>query len=248
MNNITDALVYTQIKNNLTPLNFKQYNELLLSIGAINDKELNEILSLTTIKKGCCEAKSPFNDDTKYQTTIYKINNKVPYTKKTVRFDKSICNDINYLKNNKKCSDFNKLYCENSKYLYDRDTKKIEPWKLYSNYCKDYKFINELSDDSQKIQSTDSTLAKLLTLQSQRTSSQQSKDTQSQTEDKKTKDSNILNTSKSKYNTTQLIIVIIIIVLIIISIIASVVLIIQKNKKKSTNIQSSNESTQTIST
>jgi hypothetical protein len=141
MNNITDALVYTTIKNNLTPQNFTKYNELLKKLDKTDNNELNIILSNTTIKKGCCDAVESLSDKNKYETIVHYIDGKNPYGKKTVTFDKSICEKEGYYKNTKKCSDFKTLYCENSKLLYDNDDINIEGWNTYSKYCINYVFI-----------------------------------------------------------------------------------------------------------
>lgn len=152
MNNITDALVYSQINNNLTPQNFTAYNELLSILGKSNKNELDEILSNTVIKKGCCEAVSPLNDSSKYETTIYSFDEKNPYKKKKVTFDKSICDIEKYYKGQKNCNDFRKLYCENSKFLYDNDDVNIEDWGNYSTYCRTYQPIEpEKKKDKDKI-------------------------------------------------------------------------------------------------
>ena len=71
-NNIIDALVYSEIKNNLTPSNFSLYDNLKNSIRT-NDS-FDSILSKTTIKKGCCSGLQSQTDPNSYSIGVSKLS------------------------------------------------------------------------------------------------------------------------------------------------------------------------------
>jgi hypothetical protein len=141
-NNIIDALIYTGIKNNLTKINYPQYEIMLGKIASADDQEnLNRILENTTIKKACCNAKLPFGVNDKYETYIHVFDpSGQPYIKKRILIDKKMCEDYKIYNSQKSCEDFRTLYCENSNYLFNKDQKK-EAWGTFSDYCTGYTIL-----------------------------------------------------------------------------------------------------------
>lgn len=143
MSNIIDALVYTGIKNNLNKSNYKGYNALKTKINTTSDDDLNKILSNTTLKKACCNAKKKFGSDDIYQTTLPVIDpeGKMPYILKTIDVPKSVCDSNNVQIGSDDCQKFQTLYCENSNYLYNILTPHIDIFNDYSPYCSEYKLF-----------------------------------------------------------------------------------------------------------
>ncbi len=141
-NNIIDALIYTGIKNNLTKSLYPQYDLLLNKLGSSDDQaNLNKILENTTIKKACCNAKSPLGKSDKYETEIHVFDpSGQAYTKKKIYIDKAMCEDYKIYSSQKSCEDFRTLYCENSNYLFNKDQKK-EAWMTFSDYCTGYSLL-----------------------------------------------------------------------------------------------------------
>ena len=90
-NNIIDSLIYTKIRNNLKKSNYKNYDNLLRKLNTSDDK-LDDILNLTTIKKGCCNAidDEQNNNNVEVEVHILDPSGQKPYIKKKVSFDKTI--------------------------------------------------------------------------------------------------------------------------------------------------------------
>lgn len=150
MSNIIDALVYAGIKNNLNNSNYKGYSALKTKINTTYDDDLNKILSNTTIKKACCNAKKKFGSDDIFQTSLPIIDpeGKMPYILKTIDVPKSLCDSNNIQIGSDDCQKFQTLYCENSNYLYNILTPHIDIFSDYSPYCSEYKlFIPPLTAD-----------------------------------------------------------------------------------------------------
>jgi len=150
MSNIIDALVYAGIKNNLNNSNYKGYSALKTKINTTSDDDLNKILSNTTIKKACCNAKKKFGSDDIFQTSLPIIDpeGKMPYILKTIDVPKSICDSNNIEIGTADCQQFKTLYCENSNYLYKILTPRIDIFSDYSPYCSEYKlFVPPLTAD-----------------------------------------------------------------------------------------------------
>ena len=81
-NNVLDALIFTEIKNNLNKNNYPYFDTLLQNLNIINGSgaELDNILTDTTIKKACCSVKNEvdiFGDE----VTEYDVD--VPYIDST---------------------------------------------------------------------------------------------------------------------------------------------------------------------
>ncbi len=149
MGDITDALIYTQIKNNLTTSNYSNYQNLLIINNTSNDT-INNVLSETTLKKGCCAAKYSTEYPDKYETEVYMIDSEAPYRIQKVAFNTNLCDKVpDYVNGSEKCSKFKSLYCENSNYLYKNDNN-TSPWNEYSKYCNNYTLKSNLSQDSLK--------------------------------------------------------------------------------------------------
>lgn len=143
MSNIIDALVYAGIKNNLNNSNYKGYSALKTKINTTSDDDLNKILSNTTIKKACCNAKKKFGSDDIFQTSLPIIDpeGKMPYILKTIDVPKSLCDSNNIQIDSDDCQKFQTLYCENSNYLYNILTPRIDIFSDYSPFCSEYKLF-----------------------------------------------------------------------------------------------------------
>lgn len=142
MNNITDALVYAEIKNNLFKNNYDKFDQLTSKIGLSSYSDLDKLLKSTIIKKGCCNAKESDDNPDTYDAEVYILDDINPYEKKIIKIDKKLCDKNNIYIGNPTCSKFKTLYCENSKYLYNLDTFR-ESWKEYSDFCSNYTFIEK---------------------------------------------------------------------------------------------------------
>jgi len=148
-NNIIDALVYAQIKNNI-PENHKRYKKLLDSANikdsgssAQKDK-LSKLLNMTTIKRAYCmginsktevdegiydpdkdaykiTVKMPFNEN--YPANDYE--KKMGYRTKEIYVPKKIASkksDGGVIENDFTCNTFYGAYCENMKYFFDLES------------------------------------------------------------------------------------------------------------------------------
>ena len=137
--NILDALVYSSIKNNLNPTNYPSYDLMRSKTSSASSEDLNNIISNSTIKKACCSAESKFQDDN-YETHIPILDpeGKMPYIDKKITVPVSICKNMNILPKSDLCNNFKVLYCENSKYLFNQDKKKIDIFSQYSPFCSNY--------------------------------------------------------------------------------------------------------------
>lgn len=143
MSNNIDALVYAGIKNNLNNSNYKGFSALKTKINTTSNDDLNKILSNTTIKKACCNAKPKFGSDDIFQTSLPIIDpeGKMPYILKTIDVPKSVCDSNNIQIGSDDCQKFQTLYCENSNYLYKILTQHIDVFSDYSPYCSEYKLL-----------------------------------------------------------------------------------------------------------
>ena len=242
--NILDALIYTSIKNNLNNDNYEYIDKLKSNLIGVqydinNPSDYDTLLSLTTIKKACCNEKESRTSDDEYNTDIIILDKegKKPYVHKNIGIKKSMCNEMNLAKNNSTCSAFKQLYCENSNFLYNLDgSSKQEILADYSPYCSDYTLIKTTQTNINR--------------QQQREAQREADKAAADDAEKKaienlSKDSSNSDGSKNSSNsdgtgisTTTIIIIVVVIVglLLICGIIAFVLLQKSKRSKKSKKI------------
>ncbi len=72
----------------------------------------------------------------------------------TINVNKSYCDPL-YVKNTFSCNSFSKVYCENSKFLYDSSTEKNNKFNIRDNswqtqvpWCKNHKLMIDLKSDA----------------------------------------------------------------------------------------------------
>lgn len=157
-----NALIYSGIKNYINSENFSAYQYLLESIsntGKVSQEGLDDILSNTVIKKACCKQNENEEDNNYYETDVLLPSNKdtqgrtVP---QTILVNKSYC-EPNYSQGAIGCLQFEPLYCENSKLLYDKsftDTSMDNPWNIQIPWCTNHKSLIEekVEKEAQRIQ------------------------------------------------------------------------------------------------
>jgi hypothetical protein len=145
--NLINALVFSQIQNNIPQTN-NRYDTVARVAGGRSENSLNNLINQTTIKRACCMAKNSGGNN---KTTIngenyYTIAVKIPtpenyvygedtislqqkkfgYVTSEVNVPASMCSSFDPEFNIKdtstgsfnKCNDFYTGYCENQKYLY----------------------------------------------------------------------------------------------------------------------------------
>lgn len=151
-----NALIYAEIKNNINSENYPAYDYFLSAINS-NGSNLNNILSKTVIKKACCAEKQSVTDSNYYETDVL-----IPATDSTrnktqpitINVNKSYCDPL-YVKNTFSCNSFSKVYCENSKLLYDLSTEKNNQFNIRDNswetqvpWCKNHKLMIDLKSNA----------------------------------------------------------------------------------------------------
>lgn len=145
---ILDALIYSDIKNNIIGSDLNKITARISTVPNSNELEhLDDILKDTVIKRACCinhgrqgnetlenyivDVRIPIPKDfdfSKVNETKAKLYKKFGYIDKSVYVPKSICENYdngNYNYNNNKCQDFMYLYCENSKKFYKDEITKL---------------------------------------------------------------------------------------------------------------------------
>jgi len=163
-NNTIDALVYAQIKNNI-PENNERYKQLLKNAQIADsgkysqEKKLDEILNMTTIKRAYCMGQNSKTnvDEGTYDPDkdAYKIIVKIPfnnnykptsdekkrgYRTKEVYVPKKIASkklNGGAIENAFECQSFYGAYCENMKYLFELEYKEtsISNPELFADYA-----------------------------------------------------------------------------------------------------------------
>jgi hypothetical protein len=151
-----NALIYAEIKNNINSENYPAYDYFLSAINS-NGSNLNDILSKTVIKKACCAEKQNATNSNYYETDVL-----IPATTSTqnktqpitINVKKSYCDPL-YVKNTFSCNSFSKVYCENSKFLYDSSTEKNNKFNIRDNswetqvpWCKNHKLMIDLKSNA----------------------------------------------------------------------------------------------------
>jgi hypothetical protein len=147
-----DPLIFTEIKGIL--------KEDSVYSNITNQHELDNVLSSTTIKRGCCMR---LPNDTGKITVKVKIpipkgivpqsgsdNEKYNYIDKLVEFDKSLC-DSKYVNGTSTCNDFYTAYCSvaNSDYMkMSKDQYNLTSW---ANYAPDCACFGTIPDDTKNI-------------------------------------------------------------------------------------------------
>ena len=130
MGDVKDALVYSQLTNNLNSsvMGDTQWDTLLNDLNVDRTQissQLNDILSNTTVKRACCMKNPTSSDDPFINVRIpipmgYTVSDdnktwkEFGYIDKRVVVPKAMC-DTQYTKGSEKCDQFYKLYCENAK-------------------------------------------------------------------------------------------------------------------------------------
>jgi hypothetical protein len=151
-NNIIDALIYSNLKNNIPTTHFR-YDKLLKSSNIkdtslnIQQFKVNNFLTNSTIKRACCMAKNSNKANITPDGSGYLINVKIPippnyqptdfekkFKYKTIEVivPKDLCrqkpigvfdSNFNFEDNNfSECQNFYGAYCENMKYLYNLES------------------------------------------------------------------------------------------------------------------------------
>lgn len=164
MSNKIDALLYTQIPNNLSPSNIIDSG--LSSIfnppdPANSASYYNQQLNQTTLKKLCCMNLNRLGvDQSTFQTTIRipvpsgynfgtnpnaDIWQKFGYIEKTISVPSSVCKSIpGYDYTSDSCQKFMQLYCANMRTFYDDELSQIggrysdDEFSRYSPVCACY--------------------------------------------------------------------------------------------------------------
>src|SRR4051812_10695095 len=139
--NTKDALVYSQIKNNLvinkTDDVYPKYKSIAGDDNPDNiDKRFTELLNSTTIKRACCMNKL---GNTKGSGVFVRIFEETGQMKdKEVYVDATICENISedgstvtYKPGNNQCNNFMRVYCDNMKKIFK--DKVAAQNGLYSN-------------------------------------------------------------------------------------------------------------------
>lgn len=152
--NDDNALIYSGIHNYINSETYPAYNYLLDTLtlngsSKLKNDDLNEILSNTIIKKACCTQKANANDDNYYETDVV-----LPATSdtqgrtltQTILVNKSYCDPLYTGSTSAGCSQFENLYCENSKLLYDTSIPEGSldaPWTTQVPWCQNHKSLIE---------------------------------------------------------------------------------------------------------
>ena len=141
--------INSSIRNNLTlsDLGHNNFNKLLEYLN-INknldvDKQLDDILKNTTIKRGCCltnssdnivKIKIRFPLHEKFKANDYNyIFNKYKFIDYYITFNRSLCNN-DYYRESEKCDNFYRLYCENILSFFKKENKNIFNQNDFVNY------------------------------------------------------------------------------------------------------------------
>ena len=149
MTTYNDALIYSQIKNNVNfdVLDDSSWDGLLNNLnidrGSNISSDLNNIISNTTIKRACCMRNSN-NDDSFIDVRIplpkdyvvtpdNKLWSDFGYIDKRVSVPQTKC-DNNYVKGSTECDQFYKLYCENAKAFFIEENKGVFEQNKFASY------------------------------------------------------------------------------------------------------------------
>lgn len=152
--NDDNALIYSGIHNYINSETYPAYGYLLDTLtlngsSKLKNDDLDEILSKTVIKKACCRQKENSDDDNYYETDVV-----LPATSdtqgrtltQTILVNKSYCDPLYTGSTSAGCSQFENLYCENSKLLYDRSIPEgslDNPWTIQVPWCENHKSLVE---------------------------------------------------------------------------------------------------------
>lgn len=152
--NIDNALIYSSITNYINEKTYPAYGYLLDNLAPngsskLKNEDLNNILEKTIIKKACCRQNTNRDNEQYYETDVV-----LPATSgtqgttltQTVLVNKSYCDPLYTGSNTTGCSNFSKLYCENSKLLYDTSISKgtvDAPWIMMVPWCANHKSLVE---------------------------------------------------------------------------------------------------------
>ena len=159
-NGIMDALVYSEINNNIVDTEQLQNlaNEVNITASNLTDiqSKLNGYLNKTTIKRACCMGRAgankgdgstgvavripiPTNYDTN-QDLNKNMENQFGFIEKTVYVSQELCDPL-WQKYQPYCDNFMSVYCANQTKLFtDANNGSFDQgnWKLYSKECSCY--------------------------------------------------------------------------------------------------------------
>jgi len=152
--NIDNALIYSSISNYINEKTYPAYGYLLDYLAPngsskLKNEDLNNILEKTIIKKACCRQNTNRDNEQYYETDVV-----LPATSdtqgrtltQTILVNKSYCDPLYTGSNTAGCSNFSKLYCENSKLLYDTSIPEGSldaPWTTQVPWCANHKSLVE---------------------------------------------------------------------------------------------------------
>jgi hypothetical protein len=155
-----DALVYSEMSNNITDQEELQNLANLLNLNSSNiteiDNQLNEYLKMTTIKRACCMGRDGPNKGDGSTGVIVRIpkpntyntstdvnkslEDRFNYIEKTVYVPSKLCDNA-WKKYQPYCDNFMNVYCTNQVKLFtalNNNSFDQGNWKLYSKECSCY--------------------------------------------------------------------------------------------------------------